>query len=379
MKGNLFFQKTQWLLQLTATAMLFYSSATAQTYIPMDVSHWELKDKIAEFITYKGIKTMKILQADQQVVLKDHQFTNGTIEFDMELTDPDNSPFVSFYFRQQSPQETECVYLRAGKPNPEKRNDAVQYAPFIKGINLWNMLGQYQGPANIYTTGWNHIKLVVSGLQLRVYINSLEQPTLEIPRLEGNTTKGRIALDGLAIFANLSVKPGKTEDLPAIAGPDLTNHDANYLRKWSVSRPQWLKEGQEHSTTDLPKDTTTWTPIHAERRGLINVTRLYGAPNDKKRYVWLKTTIHSAQEQKVNMQLGFCNDVWVYINGKLLYLDRNTYWSPMRKNPDGRCDLSNSSFNIPLKAGENQLLISLANNYYGWGIIARLASLEGIE
>jgi hypothetical protein len=31
-----------------------------------------------------------------------------------------------------------------------------------------------------------------------------------------------------------------------------------------------------------------------------------------------------------------------------------------------------------LKAGENELLIGLANDFYGWGIIARLEELDGL-
>jgi len=266
-----------------------------------------------------------------------------------------------------------------GKPYPEKRNDAVQYALFMHGINLWDMLGHYQGPAVIHTKDWNHIKLVVSGVQMKVYINQTEQSTLEIPYLEGNVKKGTIAFDGQAIFANLLVKPNVTEGLSASAGADLTDHDANYIRQWSISKPALLKEGADLTEADLPKDTADWLPIKAERRGLINVTRNYGVVTDQKHLVWLKTTIHSSKDRKVNMQLGFSDDVWVFINNELLYLDKNTYLGPTRKNPDGRCDILNSSFSLPLKEGNNQVVIGLANNFYGWGLIARLSSLENIE
>ena len=49
------------------------------------------------------------------------------------------------------------------------------------------------------------------------------------------------------------------------------------------------------------------------------------------------------------------------------------------KEPEGRCSLDNASFRIPLQAGENELLIGLGNHFFGWGVIARLDSVDGIK
>jgi hypothetical protein len=34
---------------------------------------------------------------------------------------------------------------------------------------------------------------------------------------------------------------------------------------------------------------------------------------------------------------------------------------------------------MPLIKGDNELIIGVANDFYGWGIMARLDNLEGIE
>ena len=47
--------------------------------------------------------------------------------------------------------------------------------------------------------------------------------------------------------------------------------------------------------------------------------------------------------------------------------------------PNGRISLDNCSFEIRLAKGDNELLIGVANDFYGWGIMARLENLEGIE
>jgi hypothetical protein len=68
----------------------------------------------------------------------------------------------------------------------------------------------------------------------------------------------------------------------------------------------------------------------------------------------------------------------VFVNGRFLYVDKNLYGQPIMKEPDGRCSVENASFILPLNAGNNELLIGVANDFYGWGIIARLDSMEGI-
>lgn len=357
-----------------------------EVHIPFEASRFDTTVQKAEFVTYKGVKAMKILPGNKQVMLKDLNFTNGTIEFDAEPVDVTRSAFLSVYFRQQSTNESEIVYLRCKPDESQQRNDAIQYAPILHGVNLWDIMGHYQAPAVIHNKDWNHIKLVISGFQMLVYVNDMIRPALQIPRLEGNSSKGIIAFDGTAYFANLVVKPNATEGLSPIEGADLTDHDINYIRRWDVSASHFLDKGQELTTDDLPKDTTKWQPIFAERRGLINLTRKFagienrgGGVQNKNRYVWLKTTIRSTKEQVAKIQLGFSDEVYVFINGGLLYVDKNQYPQPIRKYPDGRLDIANSSFNIPLKAGDNELVIGISAYFYGWGIAARIVNMDGIS
>jgi len=89
----------------------------------------------------------------------------------------------------------------------------------------------------------HQIKLVVSGAQMRAYVNSESQPTLAVPRLEGNVTNGRIAFEGEAIIANLVIKPNAVEGLSPLAGIDPTDNDPRYLRHWQLSQPAVIPKG----------------------------------------------------------------------------------------------------------------------------------------
>ncbi|MEZ2440743.1 hypothetical protein AB6805_03410 [Chitinophaga sp. RCC_12] len=340
--------------------------------VPLEAGHWSFQPGTVEFITYKSVPAMKLLNRNDTVVLKDLDFTNGTIEYDVQPV----STFTSFYFRRASRKENECFYFRT--PSSGK-GDAVQYAPHIDGVNLWDMLDQYQAAAWISKDDWNHVKLVISGRQMRVYVNDTSRPVLEVPRLESNTWHGGLAFDGQAVIANLVVKPDQTEGLPSSEGIDITNNDAAYLRTWQITQPMATPDQIDFSKAWIPGKETPWETIRAERRGLINVTRKFGgAENRTRRIVWLKTNIRSAVAQTRQLHLGFSDEVWVFVNDKFVYVDKNLYSYPLMKQPDGRCTVDNASFSLPLVAGDNEILIALANDFYGWGIMAKLDKFENM-
>jgi hypothetical protein len=336
--------------------------------VSLKADNWEFKPNTVEFLQYKSLPAMKLLSGEDEVVLKGLDFSDGIIEYDME---PLDANFTSVFFRQLNPQERECFYFRTANAGNSQALDAIQYAPFISGVNLWDMFFHFQGNASFERSKWNHVKLVISGKQLRVYVNDTAHSVLNVPQMEGNTQHGSIAFRGKVIIANLVVKPGQTEGLSPLAGIDPTDNDPRYLRKWQISPALIIPEKIEFSYTLMPTAETAWDTIWAERRGLINITRKFGK-SEVRRLVWLKTNIHCLKAQNRKLNLGFSDDVWVFINGRYLYVDKNPYGTPGAKAPDGRCSIENTAFNVPLKEGDNELLIGVANDFYGWGIVARL-------
>ncbi|MBP1653146.1 MAG: hypothetical protein H6Q26_3303 [Bacteroidetes bacterium] len=353
-----------------------HNAAKKEVRVALQAANWEYQPDAVEFLTYKSVPTLKIT-GKGLVILKDLDFKDGTIEFDME---PIDKSFTSFYFRRSSNNESECFYFRLFKAPNIDAEDAIQYAPIIKGVNLWDMLYQYQRNAMIDTSGWNHVKLVISGKQMRVFVNGRMDMPLEIPYLEGTNDHGGLAFEGHAIFANLILKPDQVEGLSPWPGTDITDNDARYLRKWQISQVINMPEKIDFNYALLPDKTTVWDTIRAERRGLINLTRKYGgAAMGPRRVTFLKTTIYANSPQKKQLHLGFSDEIYVFINGQPLYMDKNLYGTPLMKGPDGRCTIDNTSFGLPLAQGANELLIGVANNFYGWGIIAQLDNLNGVS
>mgnify|MGYP003669612302 CR=1 FL=1 len=362
----------------------------AEIRIPMEASYWEHEAGSVEFIDYKSVTAVRGVGGNGfKIFAKDLEFTDGTIEYDVELTGR-GFPGINFRLSDDA-LNGEIFYIRYfGTPDPFLRT-TLQYASIQDGVNMWDMTDEYQAAATLFEGGWNHVKLVISGRQMMVYVNDMENVALSVPYLEGENKAGRIALAGNVIYANLIVRPNATENLPSLAGYDHTANDPRYLRNWSVTGPKDLPFGRDVMLgvpvnpgvaidSTLLDASTVWKPLRAERRALVNLTRLYGqTAQGERRLVWLKTNISTETSQERRIDMGFSEEVWVFINGQPLLTDKNYFGSPGMKEPVGRCTIENTSFKVPLKAGDNELLIGVANYFYGWGIIARLDTTNGLR
>ncbi len=352
---------------------------------PMNEKHWAAATDNVDFIIYKSVSAVRSNNENGfGIMLKDFEFTDGTIEFDVELI-----PGIDFRLDKDT-LNSEKFYIRYfGTPDELKRT-TLQYAAVIDKVNLWDVTDDYQAAATIHEEKWNHVKLVVNGKQMKVYVNDMQRAALHVPALEGITKSGAIALTGNVVYANFVVRPGATEGLPSGEGYDPTYNDSRYIRNWSVTDPMDFPFGKD-LMRDTPRgsigidpvlfdSTAVWKPLKAGRRGLVNLTRLFGATErGERRLTWIKTTISSETDQKKRVDMGFSDEVWVFINGQPLLTDKNYFGSPGMKEPRGRCTIENTSFQLPLQKGENEILIGVTNYFFGWGIIARVANTDGLK
>src|SRR3982750_962071 len=138
--------------------------------IPMTADRWEFKPEKLQFLEYKSVPAIRIVARNAPAIVKDLNFSNGTIEYDVE---PEDRAFAGIYFRRKDSMDCEYFYLRVGNAGNPNAIYGIQYAPIVKGVLLCDMLPYYQGPADFKKGEWNHIKLVVSGSEMLVYVNDL--------------------------------------------------------------------------------------------------------------------------------------------------------------------------------------------------------------
>lgn len=345
--------------------------------INMTAERWQTKEN-AEFLRQLGFYHGLMRLNTGDAGLRGITFSDGTIEFDVN-TIGRGSPGIAF--RQQDENNFELLYLRPDPACPAFQA-CMQYAPQTHGVLLWDLFPQYQTRAPLRESGWNHIKMIVSGRRMKVFVNDAASPTLDVGRLEGDATTGGLRLQGPATFANMVITPGAVEGLSPEPVKDPLEGDRGLVRSWRLSNFSALPSGKEPIYSEMPGASQEWKTIRTERNGLANLSREYGrpVPGPNRAVAWLKTTIHSDTKQTKKVDIGWTRELWVFVNGKLVYADKNLFEvEGARKVPDARCSLENGAFTLPLEAGENEVAVAIANNFFGWGLMMRLADAEGVH
>ena len=377
------------LLLAVVPMMIFASGCRRQgDTVPMTSAYWRTIGAEAIFLEPRDSPGGVLQLKHGSARLKDVQFSNGTIDFDIGLV---GHGIVGVRFRQRDNDDADVFYLRP-QPNCSTSFDCIQYMPLDHGAYEWDLFPQYETAAPIYPNGWNYIRMVIAGKQMKVFVNGAATPTLVVDDLDGPAQKGSIELHGPASFRNFKLTA--IEPAPDF-GPQ--PEASGYLTDWRVSNPvrepicmdPELKElvGQTPMYKSIPAGSQTWKIISANPHGLVNLSRAVGSQKDGAvtSLVWLQTTLASDREQSKRVQLGWVREIWVYSNGKLIYQGRNLYGIPAAsKSPDGRFSLANGSFLLPLRKGLNEVTVAIDDNlpentqHFGWGFAMRLDDPAGV-
>ncbi len=163
--------------------------------------------------TYKGEKALilkKNFNAPKNAWIaypKGLNFTNGEIELDMASTT--GNDFVGLAFRIKDANHYQSLYFR---PASSGTINAIQYMPEKKSeFNWWDYEAEkYQAKATLPATGWFHIKAVVKGNQLTVYVDHQSKPSMIYTALDPELKNGSVGFwfgnSAACAYKNLTVK-----------------------------------------------------------------------------------------------------------------------------------------------------------------------------
>jgi hypothetical protein len=362
--------------------------------VPMNADRWHglEADNMGpkgnvEFSRKEGFPLGMMTLKEGSAALDGVTFKDGTIEFDFKPLDAD-MPGIQFRVNGAGTSENaEEVYFRTF-PDCRGENDCLQYTPVIHGFTLWNVYPQYQNRAFVLD-GWNHVRLVISGHRMTVYVNDQPQPALSVGNLEGESMDGTIHLRGPAVYANLVITPGAVDNLPPQPTPDPTDEDSAIVRHWQLSGLIPYPALKAPAYSEMPTAVQSWHAVDAERGGLVNLNRQYAAGDQPAAISWLRYSVDAKQPGMKQVSLGWLGEVWIYVNGKLVTDAKNFYSSKTeRRGPDGRLSLENDSFDLPLHAGTNEVVIAMypgihddlsPRTKWGWGIVMRYSDMSGLS
>ena len=354
--------------------------------LPPDSPRWELEGQ-AKPADYLGRRCLYL--DGGAATVKDFDMRDGVV--DVDVATPAKRGFFGIQFRiDANRQDAEWVYLRQHKSGLP---DALQYTPVLRtGLNwqIYNGPG-FTGAVDIPRDEWFHLRLVVAGAQAKLYVKDMNQPALVMDDLKSGVPKGQVALAvliGATYFSNFEVRA--TPDavwerhLPAMPPGTLTH--------WSISPAyEAIERRLEQPLSKAESAAIPWQTVEAEPPGFVVLYRYRDAPhlqvsfaNDfSKRLepqrgtkvLYARTTISSARDEVRRLDVGYSDEVRVFLNGQILYRGRSAQYF---RDPGflGIVNPENDAVYLPLKKGENELVLAVSEIGGGWGFLCRLGERE---
>lgn len=360
-------------VRLAVLVSLVASSSAAQTSTGSIVGWegaWEIDARSAKAAEHMG-RPAALLRANFPPILSaTSDFTDGTIEFDMAAIP--GGHFVGLVFRYADAFNHENVYFRLHRSG---QFEAVQYAPRVNGSGgTWQLYPQFFGTAVLPADRWVHVRAEIRGSAMELFVGDSIRPLVVVPRLRGLTTSGRVGIWGrvnnrpeewTAAIANVRVRPRTTA---AIVPVDTTTLPAGTLTGWQVAGPYAAPDSLAVPPRPKPDE---WKPIAVEELGLVNVTKLLRKPSAGRFVAYLRTTIRSESDRVAPLEIGYSDDAVVWLNGAPVFRGINAQGS---RYPDflGLIAPGAERIWLPLRRGDNELLVALSDRVAGWGLIARV-------
>jgi hypothetical protein len=356
----------------------------------------EVKEKALPFsdggweLSAEGARTVKV--GDREVlsvetggaVRRDVRLEDGTIDFEVQVTD--RRSFVFLHFRMVSDDEHEEIYLRPHKSNLP---DALQYAPVWQGRSSWQL---YHGPGGTAAVDlpageWIPVRVVLQGRRAAIFVGDLDEPAMVVPRLARKPAAGYLALRAflpggvppgpVARYSNVRIRPGFVPFDFSTADTRIADPGPGVVRAWAVSRAYVPDEGP---ASEIPDRETVGglRRIEAEPSGLVPLLRDVPWPEGSRRAATLaRVKVRAETAGLRRLELGFSDEVTVFLNGRPLFYGDDSYSfdNPRRQ---GVIYFGQATLLLPLEAGENELAIVVGDRFGGWGLMARFADAAGL-
>lgn len=356
------------LRHITLTALLFaITIATGQDKVKADFNPetWEIEAKNHDFKEYQGKQALFLDQGKAR--LKNSSFKNGIIEYDISFEQARN--FAGIHFHIQDELNYEEYYLR---PHQSGNQDAMQYTPVVNGNAGWQLYSEegYWSAKDFNFGEWMHVKLVVSGTEMDVFIDDMEKPILHVNELKLRSTSGSIGFGtflGAAYYANLTYQE---IDTPKLVGKSSELvPEQGIVTDWKVSDAfsnTKLKNLVCLAELNIPIEDE----LRPDTRGILNLSKV-AKVTDETNTVLVKYTIDSDKKQFKKMEFGYSDAVTVFVNGKPVYNGDNSFRSRDYRYL-GSMGFFDSIF-LDLEKGSNEVVFAVTEKMGGWGVMAKIS------
>jgi len=302
--------------------------------------------------------------------LKNVEFENGVIEVDIAASTDRARSYPGITFRIQPDGKWERFYIRPHRS--ALYGDVLQYVASFNSVDSWQFYNGYGATAQavIQVNEWIHVKIEVSGSQARIFLGNAAQPALILPWLKHGRSRGGLGVmgpaDGTAYFSNFSYR---SEEGLRFDNPPPVDTVPGIIRDWKISKPfPALKIDLESPPEAQNLGDLAWANLAGEPSGLVDISRLYPR-NNAVDVVFAKAVIHSERDDVRRFDIGYSDIITVFLNGRPVF-SGNSQYQGRDSSFLGIAGWFDSIF-LPLRKGENDLTLAVAEISGGWGFMVR--------
>jgi hypothetical protein len=361
---------------LLAVALSALAAEPSQP-IPLDPAHWEVQGD-AKFETFMGRPALRMCNAE--VLAKDVQFLDGTLEFDLAVSTRRNFPMIGL--RRQGEGEYEEFYFRTHKT---ELPDAIQYVPAWQGVGGWQL---YHGPgftakATFPRNEWFPVRIVLSGTRAAVFVGDVAEPQLVVGRLRREPKAGGLEFadscpkgsvpegERVAAISNIVLRPGYVPYDFSKATTKENMPPSGVVAAWELSESFVAEKGAVRA---LPEEALRgkWQKVAAEPSGLVVFERylkLSGKP--ERESVLARVSVDSPDARVRRFDFGYSDEVTVFLNGQPLF-SGDAHYSHDNPRQEGLIGFWQGTLYLPLQKGRNEIILAVSEVFGGWGVMGRL-------
>ncbi|WP_430409384.1 family 16 glycoside hydrolase [Kordia sp.] len=346
--------------------LLSLQLATAQNNtisIPMNASNWEAHKGTSTFETFDNKETLVL---NGKVILKNKNFSNGTISVDVYANT--SRSFAGIIFRKQQ-KTMEEVYMRLHKSN---QVDAIQYSPTYNEELTWQLYKEYQANVTFKNKGWNKLRIEINKNNAVIFVN--DKKVLTIDNLRTTHSTGEIGLFSLFKnrFSNFKVTHKEAVNISKTDAQP--NTELNFISRWNITEAFPYVEGKLNFN-NFSKEK--YRMVTTEKSGLLPFSKYIQKPSagnfekNKEVYAVASNSIVSTIDQVKIFSFDYSDKIIVYLNGKEIFKGNNAFRSKGMQY-QGHLDIDANKLYLNLNKGENTFHCVVIDKANGWGLIGKL-------
>jgi hypothetical protein len=355
-------------ITLLSIVLFIYNIGYTQDiiYAEMTKDNWEIDAVEYRFSEYLGEKALYLQNGKARWV--DTQFKNGIIEYDIAFEKARN--FAGVHFHIVGDNNYEEYYLR---PHQSGNSDAMQYTPVINGNASWQLYtGKgYWGTKTYNFNTWMHVKLIINGEQMQVFIDDMDTPVLHVSELKLGSINGGVGFGtflGSAYYANLSILKSDQIEFIGTKKEENSTLDKDIIRSYKVSEA--FSSDLLRGVTDLENiNVATNETMEAESSGILNLSRVSEVSPNTNTILVKASIITDRPNLMKRIDFGYSDQVKVFVNNQLVYSGNNSFRSRDYRYL-GSIGIFDSIY-FELQEGENEIAFAITERMGGWGIISK--------